>query len=95
MLYKKTSSPQYFPRNPSIWPSLQDMRAPLSAMGFLVFVFALPACHMLPHYVPSQGTSESECVNCHTNAPRLATLAQEIEKVRPRPGPSPESTGEC
>jgi len=55
----------------------------------------LPACLMSPDYVPSQGAAESECVNCHTDASRLVILAQEIERVRPKPGPSPESTGEC
>ena len=71
------------------------MKKTVSATGFLVLLLALTACLMSPQYVPNQDIAESECVNCHTDAPRLAALAQEIERVRPRPGPSPESTGEC
>ncbi|MDY6987864.1 MAG: hypothetical protein SWQ30_07380 [Thermodesulfobacteriota bacterium] len=63
-------------------------------MGLLVFSLALPACVVSPGAVAKQG-ARSECVNCHTNAERLVTLAAKIEKVRPKPGPSPESTGEC
>lgn len=63
-------------------------------IGLLVFSLALPACVVSPGAVAKQG-AESECVNCHTDAERLVTLARKIEKVRPKPGPSPESTGEC
>jgi len=64
-------------------------------MGLLVFSLALPACVLSPGSVAKQGMAQSECVDCHTDAERLVTLAVKIGKVRPKPGPSPESTGEC
>jgi len=65
------------------------------SIGFLVLSFALLACGVSPRSVANQGLAQSECVICHTNAERLVTLAREMEKVRLKPGPSPESTGEC
>ncbi|NQT10442.1 MAG: hypothetical protein HQ573_04635 [Desulfobacteraceae bacterium] len=38
--------------------------------------------------------SSSQCVNCHTNVSKLIRLTWEIEKTRPKPGKSAETSGE-
>jgi len=38
--------------------------------------------------------SSSQCVNCHTNVSKLIRLSWEIEKIRPKPGKSAETSGE-
>ncbi|MBC8199857.1 MAG: hypothetical protein ISS67_00095 [Desulfobacterales bacterium] len=38
--------------------------------------------------------SSSQCVNCHTNVSKLIRLSWEIEKIKPKPGKSAETSGE-
>jgi len=39
-------------------------------------------------------TTDSECINCHTNLKKLIRLSWEIEKIRPKPAESAETSGE-
>lgn len=61
-------------------------------IAFALIVFSL---------YPTQGyakaeTAEarSECITCHTDVKKLIRLGWEIEKIRPKPGKSAETSGE-
>ena len=53
------------------------------------------ACSLrLTEKEPELGKTESQCVVCHTNVKKLIRLGWEIEKIRPKPGKSAETSGE-
>lgn len=39
-------------------------------------------------------TTESQCVICHTDLSKIIRLSWQIEKIRPMPGKSAETSGE-
>ena len=43
---------------------------------------------------PEVGTTESQCVACHTDVKKLIRLGWEIEKIRPQKGKSAQTSGE-
>ena len=44
--------------------------------------------------VPGAGTAQSQCAGCHSDLKRLIRLCWEVEKIRPKAGPSAENAGE-
>ena len=53
------------------------------------------ACSLtLPEKEPEVGTTESQCVVCHTDVKKLIRLGWEVEKIRPKQGKSAQTSGE-
>ena len=58
-----------------------------------VFLLTLPVI-FAGLSVGSALAAQSECVKCHTNLKALIRLCWEVEKIKPRPPQSAETSGE-
>jgi len=63
---------------------------------FVSFVLLSLFLMRLTPIVSSAGTitTDSECINCHTNVSKLIRLGWEIEKIRPKPAKSAKTSGD-
>lgn len=62
----------------------------------LIIVFAITVflCSARGYAKAETAEAKSECITCHTDVNKLIRLGWEIEKIRPKPGKSAETSGE-
>jgi hypothetical protein len=66
----------------------------LTACFFLFCLFLVDTGLAQQTALATQGDSDSQCVQCHTNVKGLIRLSWEVEKVKPKVGRSAETSGE-
>ncbi len=63
--------------------------------GLIIILAIAPFFGPVRGYAKAEtAEAKSECITCHTDVNKLIRLGWEIEKIRPKPGKSAETSGE-